>query len=222
MSQHFYIPLQNVDHWQQLHRPEHWKDGCSAKQLATRWQQAEGFPPEVSAMFNVSDVPAFREIVFLAGFPEFRVELPPSSRKPSQTDIMVLARTGRELVIIAVEGKTNEPFSDYVRDWRNYDTHGKGRRLDFLSKLLHLEGHNLDNIRYQLLHRTASALLTTRKFGASRAVVMVHSFSPTHDGFEDYSSFLRLFHATASRGTVQSAGALDGIELYFLWVSGRP
>ena len=218
----FYIPLRSVGDWQQLHRPEHWKDGCSAKQLATAWQQAGGFPSEVSAAFAASNVPAFQDIVFLAGFPEFRVDLPPSSRQPSQTDIMVLARTVRELMVIAVEGKTREPFSDYVRDWRGYDTEGKVERLAFLGRLLGLDGRDLDGIRYQLLHRTASALLTAQRFGAPRAVVLVHSFSPTHDWFDDYTSFLQLFGVTALRGAVQRAGVVDGIELYFLWVSGRP
>lgn len=218
----FYVPLQTVADWQRLHRPEHWKDGCSAKQLATAWQQAAGFPAEVSAAFAASSIPVFRNVEFLAGFPEFCVDLPPSSRQPSQTDIMVLSRAGHDLVVIAVEGKTREPFSDYVRDWRRYDTKGKAERLVFLSRLLGLDGRDLDGVRYQLLHRTASALLTARRFGASRALVLVHSFSPTHDWFDDYSSFLQLFGVTASRGPVQSAGALDGTELYFLWVSGRP
>jgi hypothetical protein len=35
-----------------------------------------------------------------------------------------------------------------------------------------------DDIRYPLLHRTVSALLTARAFHAGTAVMLVHSFSP--------------------------------------------
>ena len=46
-----------------------------------------------------------------------------------------------------------------------------------------------DSIRYQLLHRTVSALLTARAFHAATAVMLVHSFSPYSRWREDFEAF---------------------------------
>jgi hypothetical protein len=46
-----------------------------------------------------------------------------------------------------------------------------------------------DSIRYQLLHRTVSAILTARAFHASTAVMLVHSFSPDSRWREDFEAF---------------------------------
>jgi hypothetical protein len=217
---HFYIPTRSTEDWQRLHPERHWKDGYSAKLLATRWQEAHGFPEEVTNSFTASGIPAFQSMQFVAGFPEHKVALPPSRRQPSQTDIMVLARSGQELAALAVEGKVEESFGEFVRDWRQKDTDGKTERLAFLTDLLGLAGHDLDGIRYQLLHRMASALLTAERFAARHAVVLVHSFSPVRTGFTDYAAFLQLFGVLAAAGTVQQASAVHGIEVYFSWTTG--
>jgi hypothetical protein len=46
-----------------------------------------------------------------------------------------------------------------------------------------------DDIGYQLLHRTVSALLTARAFHAGTAVMLVHSFSPESRWREDFEAF---------------------------------
>ena len=218
---HFYIPAENLDDWRRLLAdPEkHWRDGYSAKSLATRWWDAKGFPAEVLESFRASAIPLLRELRFVVGLPEHKVELP-SGRRPSQTDIMVLARAAGELVVVAVEGKGEEPFDDLVGVWRKTDTDGKEERLAFLTDGLGLSGRDLNSIRYQLLHRTVSALLTAERFAGRHAVVLIHSFSAARTGFKDYSTFLRLFGIEATEGTVQRAGPLHDIELYFSWTVG--
>lgn len=113
--EHYYIPTENIEDWRRfLADPDkHWKDGYSAKMLATCWLSAGGFPTEVTAAFRASGVPLFQELQFLAGFPEYKVQLPGGCR-PSQTDIMVLARGGRELMVVAVESKVEESFGKLV------------------------------------------------------------------------------------------------------------
>jgi len=218
---HFYIPTESTDDWRRLlaDPDKHWRDGYSAKMLAMTWQSAGGFPAEVTASFRASAIPLLQQLEFVAGFPEHKVELP-GGRRPSQTDIMVLARAGRELLAVAVEGKVEESFGELVGDWRKKDTDGKAERLAFLTDRLGLGGRDLDGIRYQLLHRTVSALLTAESFAARHAVMLVHSFSTAQTGFTDYAAFLQLFGLTATAGTVQRAASLRDTELYFSWTVG--
>ncbi len=218
---HFYLPAESAEDWRRLLAdPEkHWRDGYSAKALATTWQAAHGFPTEVAAAFRASGIPTFQSLSFVAGFPEYQVELP-GGRRPSQTDIMVLGRSDRELVVVAVEGKVEESFGELVTDWKQHETNGKVERLQFLTDYLGLRDEQLNSLRYQLLHRTASALLTAEQFASNHAVMMVHSFSQQQTGFADYSAFLRLFGVQAAHDTVQSATIRHGIHLYFSWVTG--
>lgn len=149
-----------------------------------------------------------------------KIQIPPRTRRPSQTDLMVVARGGQGLVVFAVEGKVDEPFDEVVAKWKQHDTQGKAERLRFLTDYLGLGCKELDGIRYQLLHRTASALLAADTFGASHAVMLVHSFSRQRTGFDDYSAFLRLFGVQAADGTVQPAAIPNATQLYFSWVIG--
>jgi len=218
---HFYLPTKSAQCWRGLlaDPDKHWRDGFSAKSLAVCWERGGSFPPEVAAAFRASGIPSFEGLSIVAGFPEYKIQIPPSTRRPSQTDLMVIARAGRELVVIAVEGKVDESFGELVSDWREHDTQGKTERLRFLTDSLGVPGEQLDGVRYQFLHRTVSALLTAERFAASHAVMLVHSFSRQQTGFTDYSAFLRLFGVQAAAGTVQPAGTRHGIHLYFSWIT---
>jgi hypothetical protein len=63
-------------------------------------------------------------------------------------------------------------------------------------------------------------LLIPERFAARQAVMLVHSFSPTHTGFVDYTEFLELFGQKATVGTVQKVRTLGDVELYFSWTVG--
>ncbi|GAI08154.1 unnamed protein product, partial [marine sediment metagenome] len=78
-----------------------------------------------------------------------------------------------------------------------------------------------DNIAYQLLHRTASAIIEARSFKAENALMLVHSFSQSNERFEDYSRFLALFNLKAKPDSLFFAKNIDGINLYFCWVKGN-
>jgi hypothetical protein len=155
----------------------------------------------------------------LLAIPEHQVPLDGGVR-PSQNDIWVLARSGNELVSIAVEGKVNEPFGPMMREWGT--SSGKQKRLRFLCEVIGLVRPIPDEIRYQLLHRTASAVIEARRFNAQHAVMLVHSFSKDHMWFEDYRSFVKLFGASADSNCIVSVGQIrPGISLHFVWVQGE-
>jgi hypothetical protein len=77
------------------------------------------------------------------------------------------------------------------------------------------------SIRYQLLHRAASAVIEADRFNARHALMLVHSFSQTYEWFEDYERFVALFGAVAYSEAVVPVADLGTISLYCGWVTGE-
>ena len=128
----------------------------------------------------------------LLALPEHRVPLPGGGH-PSQTDLMVYAHNlGGALVVLAIEGKVAEPFGPLVGEWRADASGGKEARLHALRRTLGLDdGPELDVLRYQLLHRAASALIEAGRFSAQHAVLLVHSFDPHVPELADLGALAR-------------------------------
>lgn len=213
-----YVPATVAEDWAQfLTEPErHWRTGYSARSLAHCWQDADGFPKEVLEALGTSEV--LRGTSMLLGIPEHQVALPGGSTK-SQNDVWVLGRRDEELVSIAIEGKVAEPFDRTVAEWLEPRTPGKHVRLQFLTETLGLR-EVPPSIRYQLLHRTASAILEAERFNASHALMLVHSFSQTHAWFDDYRAFAALFGIDAELNHVHSAKKVGRVKLHLGWVCG--
>src|SRR4051794_40984872 len=172
-----YVPSTGAHDWQWLlAKPGlHWKHNASAMSLADAWETARPWPPEVEAALERSDL---GNLEFLLGLPEHQTPLP-GGRAASQTDLLVLARRrAGGLVVLAVEGKANEPFGDdTVAEWRAADTPGRKTRLAYLLELLGLpDDDRTARLRYQLLHRAAAGLIEAERFGAGDAVLLVHAF----------------------------------------------
>ena len=221
---HIYLPSAGSHQWQWLIASPglHWKHGASAMALADAWEHADGFPTVV--VESLATDPDLAGLTMLLGLPELEVALEGGSRA-SQTDLFVLARAaGGDLVTIAVEGKAREPFGDQpVSQWRAENGEGRKRRLAQLLCALGLaDDDRLDPIRYQLLHRTASAVLEARRFGARQAVMLVHSFPQGQDWFDDFEAFAGLFGASVSRGSTVPVRQLDDVRLHLGWASDAP
>ena len=214
---------ENPDEWQLAVGKSRWKTGYSAKSLAYSWEEAEGFPHSVRQVFDRSEIEALGDMRFVRGHVEHKVSLPGGSAA-SQNDIFVLAESNDRKIVIMVEGKVRESFGQYVGDWlKNISPRsGKPARLEFLKEKLGIEHHDVNQIRYQLLHRTASALIEAERFGATTAVMLVHSFSQEDRHIEDYQEFVKLFGTTGDVDTVSYAGKKNGIDLYLAWVRGNP
>ena len=214
-----YIPADSTECWRMLlsEPVKHWKEGHSAMAMAHSWQGAEGFPAEVQSVLE-REV-SLRGIRPLLVIPEHQVNLPPDDRRPSQNDAWVLAAADSGLVSIAVEGKVDEPFGQTLAEWNPDESDGKRERYDYLCKLLGISPTG--DIRYQLLHRTASALIEAKRFTAKKAVMLVHSFSQEDRHIADYQNFLSLFGATGGANEITHAGDRNGVGLYFAWVRGH-
>lgn len=215
-----YIPATAADQWAQfLAEPvKHWRTGYSARSLAYSWHEADGFPSEVRAA--LSSCPSLSSLQMLLAVPEHQVPLPGGSR-PSQNDIWVLARSESGLVSIAVEGKVSEPFGPTVEEWLAEGTPGKNTRLSFLCEQLGLCDAPPLSLRYQLLHRTASAIIEAKRFCAPTALMLVHSFNQSHLWFDDYRAFASLLGCAVGVNEVSHVGIRDGIDLYVGWVCGN-
>jgi hypothetical protein len=220
-----YVPVNEPEDWKALQPDKHWRTGYSAKTLAYCWQEASGFPRCVKRVFRSSGISLFRNLKLLLAFPEYKVSLPPRGGRPSQNDIFVLAKGNSQLVSIAVEGKVEEPFGDYVPDWKLQEGKGKDARIKFLCNKLQIDENKIDHIRYQLIHRTASAIIEAEKFNTENALMLVHSFCRTdkwEEGFEDYKKFLGLYRIQdVVPDSIVYAGDINGIDLYFGWVRGE-
>ncbi|UCZ54978.1 hypothetical protein LGQ02_09750 [Bacillus shivajii] len=121
-----------------------------------------------------------------------------------------------------VEGKVSEPFGETVETWKGVNpSNGKRKRLDYLLNLLNLQEETVLNKRYQLLLRTASALIEAHNVIAKNAVMLVHSFSEKGEGFEDYAAFVELFHLSPKKNNIVGPVLLKGVNIYFGWVTGE-
>ena len=97
---------------------------------------------------------------------------------------------------------------------------GKRERLQYLMSCLALSSRPPDYVYYQLIHRTASAVIMAEQCSAMAAIMLVHSFSPTDKWFSDYCEFSRLFGIEGEIGVLGVTRARNGLPLYLGWVSG--
>jgi hypothetical protein len=218
-----YIPTSSPDDWRKfLAEPEkQWRSGYSAKELAECWEHSTGFPAELQELFSKSKNQVFNELELLLAIPEYQVDLP-GGKRPSQNDLFVLARAQDcELVSIMIEGKVAEPFGDTLEVWLKDASEGKKKRLKFLHDVLGLSNQPPLDVRYQLLHRTASAVITAKRYNAKYAMMIVHSFSPEHKWFSDYQNFLSLFGVTSKVNELVELPQSEGLQIFTAWVAGR-
>jgi len=216
----FFVTPDDPEGWKEgLASPTHWRAGYSAHSLAYTWHRADGFPPRVEDALAKSDL---GRLELVAGIPEYKVALP-GGNTASQTDLFVLARTsdGRRKVAIAVEGKAEEEFGDStVVEWRIEPSDGKKLRLSHLLRVLGLsDDDSIGPLRYQLIHRTASALMEAGRLHAPVAVMLVHSFSPTRRWRGDLADFVSaLASDLPEEDAIVYCGDRHGRQLYVGWV----
>lgn len=213
------IPSSGPEDWKQfLAEPEkQWKSGYSARSLAYCWQEADGMPQDIISVLE--QVSSLSELKTIFAIPEHKVPLPGGSRA-SQNDVWVLAESSSGLVSIAVEGKVSEPFGSTVEEWFKNKTPGKEKRLQFLCNELGLSFPPPLKVRYQLLHRTVSAIIEAKRFHSKEAVMVVHTFSKTNEWLSDYQYFLSLFGLESGINQAVTTKIDNEINLTFAWVHG--
>ena len=165
---------------------------------------------------------ALRSAELLLCLPEHQVHLEGGGH-PSQNDLWALLRTASGTASLSVEAKAGEPLDELVRDWLPKDDQRsrKLHRLKALKATLGIEAEDVSPIRYQLLHRAASALLEAERFRAQVAVLLVHSFNRSADdeSWQDFRRFTELMGAAAVEGVLVRTTTSTSVPLYVGWVS---
>ncbi len=209
-----YLPSSGPAAWQQfLAEPEkQWRTGYSAKTLAHSWEESNGLPPEVAALFpNGSEL--------LMAIPEHKVPLLGGNRD-SQNDVFALIRSDDSTCAAMIEGKVNEPFGPSVGEWLQTPSDGKLTRMRQICDVLGLSETPGAHIRYQLLHRTASALIEAKRFKTDEAAMIVHSFSPSRMWFDDYAAFTDLFGYAVEPDQPVTIRLSNRVQLRLGWATG--
>ncbi|WP_342615447.1 DUF6946 family protein [Peribacillus frigoritolerans] len=217
----FFVPSKGAMSWREClaDSEKQWKIGYSAYSLANCWEDANNLPFCIEKVFKQSKLPLFNNVEVLYGFPEYKVPLP-GGNASSQNDLYVLAKANNELLTIMVEGKVSEPFGETIDSWLGDNpSEGKRTRLEYLLYQLGLDKESVLNQRYQLIHRAASTLLEARKVNANNSLMLVHSFSDAGKWFEDYAEFVKLFHLSPKKDGIVGPVQVNGIDLYFGWVT---
>lgn len=162
----------------------------------------------------------YRDAELLAGIFEHEVDIRTAGRN-SQTDLLVLAATHSGSAVIAVEGKVEETFGELVGKW-NDGSETKRSRLMSLCATLGLNKDSCEGLRYQLLHRCASAVYEAQRFRYGNALVLVHSFSPKQSSFADFERFASATGTPVDEpNRLSAAKDIDGVRFSLGWVSDR-
>jgi hypothetical protein len=216
-----YIPTDGTTSWRaRLAEPSlHWKRGASAMELAASWELAartpRGLPEAVARVLDSHQTTAGAQLLF--GFPEHQVSLPGGSQ-PSQTDLWAILKLADGWASLAVEGKAREPFGPTVNEWLKEASVGKRTRLDSLCETLDVPPIQASELRYQLFHRAASAVLEASRIGTKTAILLVQNFHPASAAWPDFQAFSDLFKATACRDGICEAHCPKLDRLLFAWV----
>lgn len=224
----FFVPMTKpedvINHLGQ--REAHWAKGRSAYELSYAWLQSGGIPATVRAVLD--SCPDYRGVSLVEGFFEKKVDLL-TAGTASQTDLLAILSKDGGLRVVAVEGKVDETFDYLVKDWLAKQGKGgrrasrKPQRLQALCATLALASDSVGHLRYQLLHRTASAIYEARRYCTGRAMMLVHSFSPQHAGFADFQAFASAIGAPVTAvGSISEPVSRDGVEIRLGWVADRP
>ena len=216
-----HISTMGASDWRRLLAdPEtQWERTASAMELAVSWECAQsterGLPGEVAASLDRQVVLSGAQL--LLAFPEHKVALK-GRGKPSQSDVWALLLTDNGYLSTAVEGKAGEPFASTLGEWLKAASEGKHERLKSLCEILQITPDLAPELRYQLFHRTASALLEAERFRAPLALMLVQSFREDPISWSDYVAFCQLFGISAKRGEISEAHRSGPQRLFLGWV----
>jgi hypothetical protein len=161
---------------------------------------------------------AYGPCELLLAIPEHKTPLPGGVRE-SQSDVFVLIRHPMGIATYTIEGKVDEPFGPTVGEWTKEVSPGKAERLSYICGLLGIDQCPLD-IHYQLLHRTASALIEAERFNANMAGMIVHSFSPQKRWFDAFSRFSDILGGEQTDDGAIKMSVPSGKSLMLGWAVG--
>lgn len=179
---------------------------------AQSWEA--GFPPEIAELVGTDAELQFAIV-------EHRVPMP-GGGYPSQCDVFALAHADQRDLAVAVEAKVNESFGPTIGDWLQAGGRNRAARLGGICDLLHLPYPPKNDLRYQLYHRTAAAVIEARRLRRPVAAMIVQSFSSKNAWLRSFQEFAACFGMDLDAGTASETVLPDGLCLRMGWACGDP
>jgi hypothetical protein len=198
-----------------------WKRRYSAFEAAVSWELASrvetGFPEPIATLFRTSDYGDPRLIFAVA---EHKVDLP-GGAAASQSDVWAVINTTAGMVSLTVEAKAREAFGDHTLEGWLVGVGSQRSRDNRAARFAYIRAHlpaaeSFHNVRYQLLHRCAAAVIEAKRFGFRHAAFVVQAFNTPDESFGEYAVFCQALGIPAARGTIATTMA-DGISLGVGW-----
>ena len=219
-----FVPTTSGSDWQRLlGKPKlHWKQGYSAMSAAACWEDNQpNLPPEIVKTLESVKDDTLANLELVLAIPEWEVDLPGGDR-PSQTDILAITKNDSGLVVIGIEAKVEEPFGPTLEKKKTGASEGQLSRINYLEKELGRTAPFSNQIRYQLLHRSVSTLLTARSFHSQVAVMLIHSFSQTSKWRNDFETFCDELSCMRLSKDIFQVPHIKDRRLLLGWCKGNP
>lgn len=135
--------------------------------------------------------PEWRDAVLIDAFAERCTDLEDGRPSHSQSDLLAIVALASGIGVLSIEAKVDEGFDKMVGQWIGDGSAGKAVRLAKLTALLDIEDQAIEGLRYQLLHRTAAAVLEAKRYRTNQAAMIVQSWCSVRSSFGDYLAFCR-------------------------------
>jgi hypothetical protein len=217
-----FIPTLGPTDWRRLlaDPQKQWRQKKSAWEAAVAWEAARrttrGLPDAIATLLDSE--PTFFGASLVLGLPEHQVALEGGGHA-SQADLWVLVSTDTGLVSMSIEAKAGESFDRLVSDWSKdaSPNSGKPTRLSQLRAILELTEDDVQHCRYQLLHRSVSAILEAQRFKLSTALFLVQAFGDNSSSFEDYVAWAKMLGVTAEPNRVHHVGQRGDVSFWIAW-----
>lgn len=232
-------PITSLDEWFSKCPPakeDHWKDGRSAKELAKDWTSNKGKDLE-RLLGSTSE---FNGITFKKASPEYKTKLDGYKGNGRQHDLLLLVKHNEEPVLISIEAKTDESFSDMIKDYyiEKIVYRIKGGQTNAPERIEKLMKYVFDDnitkkafdLRYQLLHAIAGTIIEAKRGNIKRAIFIVNTYCSRdeklfslvkhQENVKDLNQFVRYL----SKNTIKDFGNdellgpfnIQGVDLYIM------
>ncbi len=199
-----------------LGAPHHWKEGRSAKCLIDSWWKENDIPVSIRRMLD--DVPEWRNAALVDAFAERCTSLDDGRPSHSQSDLLAIVGLTAGIAVLSIEAKVDEGFDKTVGQWIGNGSEGKAIRLAKLAALLGIQAQGIEGLRYQLLHRTAAALLEANRYRTHQAAMIVQSWCPDRSSFGDYLAFCAALGILEPKANELTGPiSLGGVQLRLGW-----
>ena len=198
--------IRSIQEWYSLAPPKkpliQWKDFRSAKELAQAWLRSSSpaMPVEYSELLRSHELT--RNFVVENAFAEAKIRID-EFRNPRNSDMVVIGKSKRHPILLAIEAKADEEYADRIEDELKGLTanSNKPERVERLTAAVFARSVDqyVMSIRYQLLHSLAATAIEARKHQAKLGVLLIHEFISLKLDFEkvtenasDLKTFVRM------------------------------